>query len=375
MDLNHLLKGAYDMHIHTAPDVTPRKCDDLELARRLQAAGMAGCAIKSHYMDTSGRAALLHKLYPELTFAGGVTLNRSLGGVNPQAVERMAQMGGKMLWFPTLEARAYQHFHHAGDGTGLSQFLTVLDEDGKLLPQAVEVLEAGAQYKLVVGTGHLGAREGLAEIQAARGTGQRVLVETCPQYLTLTDEVYEKPDFEGAKFVCSPPIRSEADKAALWGGIKAGEVDIISTDHCSFNFKRQKELGRGNFSKIPNGLPGIEHRPMLLWTEGVNTGKLSAEEFCRLLSTEPAKAFGMYPRKGELKPGADADIVVWDPEATMRLTATDMNMLADYSPWEGAQLRGLPKAVFLHGELAAEKGRVKKPCGGRYVRREKSLGF
>ena len=231
--------------------------------------------------------------------------------------------------------------------------------------------EAGGNAWVV----HLSTREGLAEIEAARGTGQRVLVETCPQYLTLTDEVYEKPDFEGAKFVCSPPIRSEADKAALWGGIKAGEVDIISTDHCSFNFKRQKELGRGNFSKIPNGLPGIEHRPMLLWTEGVNTGKLSAEEFCRLLSTEPAKAFGMYPRKGELKPGADADIVVWDPEATMRLTATDMNMLADYSPWEGAQLRGLPKAVFLHGELAAEKGRVKKPCGGRYVRREKSLGF
>ena len=150
MDLNHLLKGAYDMHIHTAPDVTPRKCDDLELARRLQAAGMAGSAIKSHYMDTSGRAALLQKLYPELTFAGGVTLNRSLGGVNPQAVERMAQMGGKMLWFPTLEARSYQHFHHAGDGTGLSQFLTVLDEDGKLL------------------TGHLSAREGLALVREAR---------------------------------------------------------------------------------------------------------------------------------------------------------------------------------------------------------------
>ena len=168
MDLNHLLKGAYDMHIHTAPDVTPRKCDDLELAQRLQAAGMAGCAIKSHYMDTSGRAALLQKLYPELTFAGGVTLNRSVGGVNPQAVERMGQMGGKMLWFPTLEARAYQRFHHADDGTGLSQFLTVLDEDGKLLPQAVEVLEAAAQYKLVVGTGHLSAREGLALVREAR---------------------------------------------------------------------------------------------------------------------------------------------------------------------------------------------------------------
>ena len=168
MSMRHLLQGAYDMHIHTAPDVTPRKCDDLELAQRLQKAGMAGCAIKSHYMDTSGRAALLQKLYPELTFAGGITLNRSLGGVNPDTVERTGQMGGKMLWFPTLEARSYQGFHHRDDGTDLSRFLTVLDEDGKLLPQAVEVLEAAAQYHMVVGTGHLGAEEGLALVREAR---------------------------------------------------------------------------------------------------------------------------------------------------------------------------------------------------------------
>lgn len=168
MSMRHLLQGAYDMHIHTAPDVTPRKCDDLELAQRLQKAGMAGCAIKSHYMDTSGRAALLQKLYPELTFAGGITLNRSLGGVNPDTVERTGQMGGKMLWFPTLEARAYQGFHHRDDGTDLSRFLTVLNEDGKLLPQAVEVLEAAAQYHMVVGTGHLGAEEGLALVREAR---------------------------------------------------------------------------------------------------------------------------------------------------------------------------------------------------------------
>ena len=166
--MKHLLKGAYDMHIHTAPDVTPRKCDDLELAQRVKAAGMAGCAIKSHYMDTSGRAALLNRLYPELTFAGGITLNRSVGGVNPNAVERMAQMGGKMLWFPTLEARSYQRFHHPDDGTDLTPFLTVLNEDGKLTPQAVQVLEVAAQYKLVVGTGHLSAQEGLALVHEAQ---------------------------------------------------------------------------------------------------------------------------------------------------------------------------------------------------------------
>lgn len=175
--------------------------------------------------------------------------------------------------------------------------------------------------------------------------GQEVLVETCPQYLTLTDEVYAKPDFEGAKFVCSPPIRKEADKQALWSGIKGGEVDIISTDHCSFTFE-QKELGRGNFSKIPNGLPGIEHRPAVVWASGVAEGRMSAEAFCRLLSTEPAKAFGMYPRKGALDVGSDADVVVWDPEAKATLSAADMNMLAGYSPWEGMALHGLPEGGF-----------------------------
>ena len=219
---------------------------------------------------------------------------------------------------------------------------------------------------------HLSTAEGLREIEAARSAGQNVLVETCPQYLTLTDEVYEKPDFEGAKFVCSPPIRKEADKQALWQGIGAGKVDIISTDHCSFTFE-QKKLGLGDFSKIPNGLPGIEHRPAVVWASGVAQGRMSEEEFCRLLSTEPARAFGMYPRKGALDLGSDADVVVWDPRAEAVLTAADMNMLAGYSPWEGMELHGLPKAVFLRGVLSAENGKVINSNGGRYVSRSKSL--
>ena len=219
---------------------------------------------------------------------------------------------------------------------------------------------------------HLSTAEGLREIEAARSAEQNVLVETCPQYLTLTDEVYEKPDFEGSKFVCSPPIRKEADKQALWQGIGAGKVDIISTDHCSFTFE-QKKLGLGDFSKIPNGLPGIEHRPAVVWASGAAQGRMSAEEFCRLLSTEPARAFGMYPRKGALDLGSDADVVVWDPKAEAVLTAADMNMLAGYSPWEGMELHGLPKAVFLHGVLSAENGKVINSNGGRYVSRSKSL--
>lgn len=166
--MDNLLHGVFDLHIHTAPDVTPRKCSDLELARRLKAAGMAGCVIKSHYADTAGRAAVLQELYPELRIAGGITLNRSVGGLNPQAVERTAQMGGRLVWFPTLEAREYQRYRRGNDGSDLSPFLTVWDEDGKLLPQVYEVLEVAARYHMVVGTGHLSAPEGLAVVRAAR---------------------------------------------------------------------------------------------------------------------------------------------------------------------------------------------------------------
>lgn len=183
--MNDLLKGMYDLHVHTSPDVVPRKCSDLELAARLIDSGMAGCAIKNHYSDTAARAALLQEQFPQLRIAGGITLNRSVGGVNPDAVERSAQAGGKLVWFPTLEARAYKRFHKE---TELSRYLTVLDEDGKLLPQAAEVLETAAQYKLTVGTGHLSAREGMALVaEAARLGCQMVLTHAdnpADQYTT-----------------------------------------------------------------------------------------------------------------------------------------------------------------------------------------------
>lgn len=171
--MEDMLKGVYDLHVHTSPDVAPRKCSDIELGRRLAAAGMAGCAIKNHYFDTAARAALLQEQFPQLHVAGGVTLNRSVGGINPAAVERSAQAGGKLVWFPTLEARAYKQFHGEKD---LDRWLTVLDGGGKLAIQAVEVLEAAARYRMAVGTGHLSAREGLALVaEAARLGCQMVL--------------------------------------------------------------------------------------------------------------------------------------------------------------------------------------------------------
>jgi dihydropyrimidinase len=238
-------------------------------------------------------------------------------------------------------------------------------------PNAVEAaaitryLELAREVNAPAWVVHLSTREGLAAIQAARAAGQTVLVETCPQYLTLTDAVYDLPGFAGAKFVCSPPIRSAADRDAMLDAVHSGQVDILSTDHCSFNFRGQKELGQGDFSKIPNGLPGVEHRPAVVWS----CCGLTPERFCALLAENPARAFGMYPQKGALLPGSDADVVVWDPNCRWELRAAEQVQNVDYSPWEGFSLTGRARGVFLRGELVAENGRVIRPGTGRYVAR------
>ena len=216
---------------------------------------------------------------------------------------------------------------------------------------------------------HLSTSEGLSHIDAARTAGQRVLVETCPQYLTLTDEVYGRPDFAGAKFVCSPPIRSAADVDALSRAVEDGRIDILSTDHCSFNFKGQKELGRKDFSRIPNGLPGVEFRPALVWSRGVVPGHITPADMCRLLSETPARAFGLWGRKGALAEGFDADIVVWDPGFRGVLDPAVQETECDYSPWEGLALTGRAEAVYLRGELCAADGRCIRRGRGEYLSR------
>ena len=175
--MSKILQGAYDFHIHTSPDVVQRKCTDLELARRLEAAGMAGCVVKCHYGDTAARAALLREQFPKLDIAGGVVLNRSAGGINPQAVERSAQMGGKIVWFPTLEAYSYQKFHHGAEpGFDLSPFIYILNEKGKLISQALEVMDMAAKYHLIVATGHIGAQEGMEVVREAAERGCKILI-------------------------------------------------------------------------------------------------------------------------------------------------------------------------------------------------------
>lgn len=225
--------------------------------------------------------------------------------------------------------------------------------------------QAGAEAYVV----HLSTREGLQIIREARQSGQTVWAETCPQYLALTEAEYRRPDFEGAKFVCSPPLRSEGDRAALWEAVQAGEIQVLATDHCSFRFHGQKDLGRDDFSRIPNGLPGIEHRAALLYSLAVGEQKLCPRQLCALLSEGPAKIFGMYPRKGSLQVGADADLVVWDPARRWTITAAEQNQNVDYTPYEGMTVTGGPRVVLLRGRIAAEYGRVNDSLRGNYVPR------
>lgn len=215
---------------------------------------------------------------------------------------------------------------------------------------------------------HLSTRESLEEVRSARRRGQRVYVETCPHYLLLEDGVYDNPEYiEAAKFVCAPPLRKAEDREALWAALAAGEIDTVATDHCSFT-AAQKRAGRYDFTKIPGGLPGVEHRGVLLYTHGVAAGRINASDMCRVLSENPAKLYGCWPQKGVIAPGSDADIVVYDPASSGVITAADQAQNVDYTPYEGTRTAGSIAQVYLRGRLAAERGEL-FDVQGRFVRR------
>jgi dihydropyrimidinase len=216
---------------------------------------------------------------------------------------------------------------------------------------------------------HLSAAQALAAIAAARDNGQNVFAETCPQYLYLSLEDLGRPDFEGAKYVASPPLRPKEHQASLWRGLRTNDLSVVSTDHCPFCFKDQKELGRGDFSKIPNGIPGVEHRMDLLH-QGVAAGELSLARWVEVASATPARMFGLYPRKGVIQPGSDADVVIYDPAATQVLSAASHHMAVDYSAYEGLQITGHVDTVLSRGRLVIDGGEYLGETGhGRFLSR------
>jgi dihydropyrimidinase len=219
---------------------------------------------------------------------------------------------------------------------------------------------------------HLSAAQALQAVTEARDTGQNVFAETCPQYLYLSLDDLARPDFEGAKYVASPPLRPREHQGSLWRGLRTNDLSVVSTDHCPFCFKEQKELGRGDFSKIPNGIPGVEHRMDLLH-QGVVAGELSLARWVEVAATTPARMFGLYPRKGIIAPGSDADIVLYDPRATQVLSASTHHMNVDYSAYEGFEITGQVRTVLSRGAVVIEGGEYHGHTGhGQFLRRDRS---
>jgi dihydropyrimidinase len=217
---------------------------------------------------------------------------------------------------------------------------------------------------------HLSAAHALTAVAAARDAGQNVFAETCPQYLYLTLQDLARPDFEGAKFVASPPLRTPDHAAALWCGLRTNDLSVVSTDHCPFCFREQKELGRGDFSKIPNGIPGVEHRMDLLH-QGVVAGEITLERWVETCSTTPARMFGLYPRKGVIAPGADADIVIYDPAARQTLGVGTAHMNVDYSAYEGMEITGKVAVTLSRGRVVVADGEFRGSAGhGRFLSRD-----
>jgi dihydropyrimidinase len=276
---------------------------------------------------------------------------------------------------------------HATNGDMIDYLIARHRAEGKLSPRyhylsQPEVTEAEASSRfadMANYTGcpgyivHLTCEGALNAVRQATRRNQVLFVETCIQYLLLDDSLYEK-DFEGAKWVMSPPLRKQKDRETLWAGINQGLVNVVATDHCPFRWE-QKRMGETDFSKIPNGHPAIEHRMELLYSEGVHKGRISLNKYVEVTCTNPAKIFGMFPRKGTIAPGSDADIVLFDPNRQHTLSAATHHMNVDYSAYEGWELTGKVKTVVLRGRVAIDDNQCHVRKGyGQFIQRKKISG-
>ena len=240
--------------------------------------------------------------------------------------------------------------------------------EAEAVGRAIALAEiAGAPIFIV----HLSCGEALEEISRGRMRGAQVFAETCPHYLYTSAADFDRPGFESAKYCFSPPPRSQADQVLLWRALANGTLQSVGSDHAPFNFAGQKELGRDDFTKIPSGAPGIEERLMMIF-QGVNQGQLTLNRFVELVATAPAKLFGLYPEKGTIAVGSDADLTIWNPATELAITASALHQNVDYTVYEGQRVQGVPETVLLRGEVLVENRRlVGRPATGRFLRRRR----
>ena len=218
---------------------------------------------------------------------------------------------------------------------------------------------------------HLSCEEGLNHIKEAKDKGQKIFAETCPQYLVLDESCYSLPENEGLKYICSPPIREKYHQEKLWEGIREGYIQTVATDHCSFSFSEQKLMGKDDFRKCPNGLPGVETRVALMFSEGVSKGRIDINKFVEVVSTNPAKLFGIYPQKGCIAAGSDADLVVIDPKIRKKITKGELHENTDYTPFEKIEIIGCPVMTISRGEIIVKDNKFIGQKGrGKFLKRK-----
>ncbi|MEU5639888.1 dihydropyrimidinase [Streptomyces milbemycinicus] len=288
-----------------------------------------------------------------------------------RAMQRGAANGGLMLM-------------HAENGLAIDVLIEQALAEGRTDPRyhgevRKALLEAEATHRAIqlarvagapLYVVHVSAAEAVAELAQARDKGLPVFGETCPQYLFLSTDNLAEPDFEGAKYVCSTPLRPREHQAALWHGLRTNDLQIVSTDHCPFCFVGQKEMGRGDFSKIPNGLPGVENRMDLLH-QAVVDGHISRRRWIEIACATPARMFGLYPKKGTIAPGTDADLVIYDPRAEQTLSAQTHHMNVDYSAYEGKRITGRVETVLSRGETVIDRRQYTGRAGhGQFIARD-----
>ncbi len=275
---------------------------------------------------------------------------------------------------------------HAENGIVIDEIIKAAVEDGKVEPKwhaltrptrmeaegvhrAIAIAEVARVPLYIV---HLSCSDALEEVKRGRARGVDVVAETCPQYLFLDQTIYERDGFEGAKWVMTPALREKWNQDALWQGLKFRDLETIATDHCPFCFKDQKELGKDSFTKIPNGAPGVENRMSLVYDGGVAKGRISLNRFVELTSTAAAKAFGLFPKKGTIAVGSDADIVIFDPERVETISVDNPrthHMNVDYSAYEGVTVQGFTETVLSRGRVIVRNHKLETKGGGRFVKR------
>jgi dihydropyrimidinase len=308
----------------------------------------------------------LFMAYPGVLMSDDATILRALLRTreNGGLVSVHAENGGAIA---TLVGEALRQGHTAPRYHALTRPARA---EAEATSRAIALAEiAGVPIYIV----HLSCADALEEVRRARGRGLPVHAETCPQYLFLSADDYERPGFEGAKYVMSPPLRERWNQEALWRGLQRNDLQVVATDHCSFSMSdpAHKPAGSDDFSKIPNGAPGIETRLALLWDGGVRTGRIDVHRFVELVATNPARLFGLWPRKGTIAVGSDGDLLIWDPEREHTLSAATHHMRVDYNPYEGRVVRGAPAWVISRGEVIVNHGEFVGRAGrGRFLKRQ-----